>query len=138
MNQLAYYIDTNILIYFLVGDKKFGALAKKVLEGAINGDWKIVSSAYIFAETFATLRAFGFSNELISEHLKNMLNFGIELKPLTEELILGVPSEMQKGVKFGDAIHLLTMHLYDLSKIITEDKHFENLNVKRLSLSAFS
>lgn len=55
------YVDTNILINYALGKEKVGkyedfAIAKKVFEDAINGNYKIVISNFLLTETLHALR----------------------------------------------------------------------------------
>ena len=55
------YIDTNILINYSLGKEKVGkeehfAIAKKVFEDAINGNYKIAISNFLLSETLHALR----------------------------------------------------------------------------------
>jgi predicted nucleic acid-binding protein len=123
-----FYVDSNILVYHLVEDRRYGLQSKELLERSSSQHLPAYTSVYTMAEIYATLRAFGFPLHRIIASLEMVTEYGISMLPLSFEVMSKVPSLMrQETLGFGDAVHVLTMRAHGLSTIITEDRHFENV-----------
>ncbi len=130
------YLDTNILVYYLIGDRQFGVAARDYLLSIAKGDRSASTSVYTFAELYATFRNVGLSPRVILPRLEASLNMGINLADLTQIVMLGVPAEMRRGRSFGDAIHHLTMREIGVDHIVSEDRDWDRVHgVHRISLS---
>ncbi len=130
------YLDTNILVYYLIGDRHFGVAARDYLLSIAKGERSASTSVYTFAELYATFRKVGLSSKVILPKLEASLNMGISLADLTQIMMLSVPAEMKLGRSFGDAIHHLTMRKIGVDRIVSEDRDWDRVQgIHRISLS---
>jgi len=129
------YVDTNVIIYHLIGDSIYGENARSYLEKVAEGERHAVSSVYLFAEVYATLRMFKKTQKEIYRHLDDLSKIGIEFLDLNFYILRSALEEFKAGLKFGDAIHLKTMEEYDVNDIVSEDKDFDPIEgINRISL----
>ncbi len=133
------YLDTNILVYYLTGDRQFGVAARDYLLSIAKGERNASTSVYTFAELYATFRKVGLSPEVILPKLEASMNMGVNLTDLTQIMMLSVPAEMRQGRSFGDAIHHLTMKEIGVDHIVSEDRDWDKVQgIHRISLSDIS
>jgi len=131
------YVDSNIIIFHLISDRKFGRLAKSFLKKVGKGEIRAFSSIYTLVEIYATLKhAFRIGEKRIGEVLEAVTLFGIEFLELDLGVIRDAIEIMKRNeMKFGDAIHIATMKRNGISVILSHDKDFDKVKgVKRVTL----
>jgi len=124
-NEDIHFVDTNIVIHNLTADPRLGERAKQYLVKISKGEQKAYSSVHLLTEVYAFLKGIGITDQVIAKRLTQVLAYGIKLLPLTGEIILDVPDYMEKGWKYGDTIHYLTMKQNKITKIVTDDKFYD-------------
>jgi predicted nucleic acid-binding protein len=122
------YVDSNILIHNLIFDSEMGEKAKNYLIEIADGKINVYSSIHLITEVYAFLKGVGESEQKIGKILQATLQFGVKLLPLSAEIVFDVPKYMQKGWKYGDCIHYLTMKMNKIKRIVSDDKFFDKLD----------
>ena len=106
------YIDTNILVSYAMGpDDRDYLKAKKVFDGAIQGNYVIVASNFMLTEALNTLR------NVITEDKYQSLNHGItqgELIKKADSVTFMTEIERESMESFKEVVDLMT----------TDSKHF--------------
>ncbi|MFQ6137010.1 MAG: type II toxin-antitoxin system VapC family toxin [Candidatus Hydrothermarchaeales archaeon] len=129
------YVDANIIIHNLIGDRRVGKAAKEYLKSITRGEIDACTSVHTIAEVYAFLKGTGKSEREIGKILSKVLSYGIRLLPLKPSIVVSIPEGMEKGWKYGDTIHYLTMKEEGISKIVSDDKFFDKLDVLRIDVT---
>lgn len=130
------YIDANIIVHNLIGDKRLGGAAKEYLKGISRGEVDACASVHVVTEVYAFLKGAGKSEREIGRILSDVLSYGINMLPLKPSVIVKVPECLVKGWKYGDTIHYLTMKDEGIEEIVSDDRFFDKLaGIKRIDLS---
>jgi len=130
------YVDSNIIIHHLVKDGRVGPSAQKYLESVAKGDESACSSTYMIIEVYAFLKGMKYPEQKISSILDSVASYGIILLPLESEVILRSLPMMKSGWRLGDAIHYNTMLKNDVTEIVSDDRHFDDVEkIKRVDVS---
>jgi len=117
------YVDVNVLYYFLTANEKFGERAEDLLE-RYSGD--MITSALTVWQLYLLFR-----RQKTKLNITDILSdLGIEVAPLTVEIIRN--AERCKKLDFDDAIHYATMKAHGIRTILSNDKDFDKVDVKRL------
>lgn len=131
-----HYVDTNIVIHNLIADARLGERAKQYLIKTSKGEQKAYSSVHLLTEVYAFLKGIDVTEQVIAKRLIQVLAYGIKLLPLTAEIIMDVPEYMEKGWKYGDTIHYLTMKQNEITKIVTDDRFYDRQkDIARIDLT---
>jgi len=132
-------LDTEFIFGLSSSDSRHGDVVK-ILKRIKAGDIKnVVVSDIAILETYIVLRNRGKTDEakLIFQKLNEICKeYGIkEIKTLDKNLILRQLSiEKEYGTSFFDSLMAASAEMYDCS-IISNDKIYDKLNLKRISLS---
>ncbi|MDF1534146.1 MAG: type II toxin-antitoxin system VapC family toxin [Methanosarcinaceae archaeon] len=129
------YIDTNIFINNLIGDARLGDAAEKYLESVANGREIASTSVHTMVEIYAFLKSKRLSEQKIADILSEVEQHGVILLPFEPDFLVDALPMVENGWKIGDAIHLNTMKKNKIIKIVTDDRHFENVaGITRIDL----
>lgn len=132
---MVYYIDTNVFLYLFEANEEFGPAAKKIFEHIENGDEKAVTSAltpiqidWVLSE-IATETEYDFNN--IFSKIRALKH--LTIVPLTEEIIASAENAKKKypTLDTEDAVHYATAEKYGCDIICSNDRDFDNTNIKR-------
>jgi len=130
------YVDSNIIIHHLVKDGCVGPSAQKYLESVAKGDESACSSTYMVIEVYAFLKGMKYSEQKISSILDSVASYGIVLLPLESEIVLKSLPMMKGRWRLGDAIHYNTMLENDITEIVSDDRHFDDVEkISRVDVS---
>ena len=121
------YVDANIFIANLIGDKRLGEAAKKYLESVATGKEAGSTSVHTMIEIYAFLKGKKLSEQKIAGILKDINQHGVALLPFEPDIFLEARPMVNRGWKLGNAIHYVTMGKYDIREIVTDDGHFDNV-----------
>ncbi len=126
------YVDSNIFIRNLIGDKRLGKAAEKYLEAAASGKESAATSVHTMIEIYAFLKGKKLTEHKISEILTSINQHGVTMLPFEPEIMKEALSMVKKNWKLGDAIHYVTMKKNGIEEIVTDDSHFDNVEgIKR-------
>ncbi|MDP2767753.1 MAG: type II toxin-antitoxin system VapC family toxin [Candidatus Methanoperedens sp.] len=129
------YVDSNIFISNLIGDKRLGKAAEKYLEDAASGKESAATSVHTMIEIYAFLKGKKLSEQGISEILGDVNQHGVTLLSFEPEFLKEALSIVKKNWKLGDAIHYVTMKKHGIKEIVTDDSHFDNVEgIKRIDI----
>ena len=139
MKESSYFIDTNIFLRAFVHDlPKQSAECLKCLSKMSSGGFRMVSSSLVLAEFAWTLKSYyQLNKEQIVEALQAVQGIR-NLKFIDQQnVLLGNELYSMHPVKYIDALIASVPTLQDGSMaIISYDKDFDRLRVKRLEPSA--
>ena len=135
------YLDTNVIIYAITHDEKYGKACAGILHAIENKELAAGASALVLLETAHTLRklnaAFAVShgNEpLIDLHasMEALLSLPITWydmsAPILERAVRAYPR-----VRTADAVHAVTAEVEGIRHILSPDADFDNIpNLERL------
>ena len=129
------YVDSNIFIHNLIGDRWMGNVCEKFLQDVATGKEIAATSVHTMVEIYAFLKSKRLSEQEISDIIRQINEHGVILLPFEPEFLLEALPMVKKGWKMGDAIHLNAMVKNRISNIVTDDKHFDNLqDITRIDL----
>ena len=129
------YVDTNIFISNIIGDNRLGKAAQKYLEDAASGKETTATSVHTMIEIYAFLKGKKLSEQKISEILIAVGQHGVTLLPFEPEFLKEALSMVKKNWKLGDAIHYVTMKKNGIEEIVSDDRHFDNVEgIKRIDI----
>lgn len=129
------YVDTNIFISNIIGDNRLGKAAQKYLEDAASGKESTATSVHTMIEIYAFLKGKKLSEQKISEILKAVDQHGVTLLPFEPEFLKEALVMVKKNWKLGDAIHYVTIKKNGIEEIVTDDRHFDNVEgIKRIDI----
>ena len=130
------YVDVNVFVYWLGGDKQFGKRAHMWVKRMEERDGFVTSSLtlYELLTIFAgiakkSLRDPGFTIAI----LRAIMGLrGLEVIGLDSEDYIKALTYMETyKLDFEDALHLAAAIKAEAQEIITNDSHFEGLPIKR-------
>ena len=131
-----YYIDSNIFIFSVIDTQVLGNKCREILKKAHQGQIKGISSCLVLDEILWNLKKLNIKNYL--DICKNFLDLNIkfiEVTKITLHKSLDIISKY--NLKPRDSIHIATMNLLGLQKIISEDSDFDKvLDIKRVNILA--
>jgi len=117
------YIDVNVIYYFLTASEEFGERAEELLE-KYSGD--LITSALTVWQLYILFR-----RQKAKFSIGDILSdLGIEVVPLTAEILRN--AEKCKKLDFDDAIHYVTMKAHGITTILSNDRDFDKVDVKRI------
>ena len=117
------YVDVNVLYYFLTANEEFGERARDLLE-RYSGD--MITSALTVWQLYILFRRQKTKFSIIGI----LSDLGIEIVPLTFDILR--EAERCKKLDFDDAIHYATMKAHGIRTILSNDKDFDKVDVKRI------
>ena len=128
------YLDSNVLIFAALDNGQFGSDANKLLRMVREGQIKASISPMVLNEV---MRA---SQKALGREQADRIVTGIMLIPFSWlDIGYGCIHYARRHFKNGldptDAFHAAIMNEYNLSLIVTEDSHFDNVEgIKRISI----
>ncbi|NJD78336.1 MAG: type II toxin-antitoxin system VapC family toxin [Candidatus Methanoperedens sp.] len=130
------YIDANIFIANLIGNSRLGEAAKKYLEAVATGKEAASTSVHTMIEIYAFLKGKKLSEQKISGILKDVNLHGVALLPFEPDILIEALPMVNKDWKLGGAIHYVTMVKNEIKEIVTDDRHFDNVDgIDRIDLA---
>ena len=133
------YLDTNVIIYAIENHPEFGNACKKILEEIESGKLKVCSSMLVLIETLNVLTKL---NKILKKEGKEELDIkknidAILSLPITwfdiNFLIIKKAAEYTYNISGVDYIHIVTMELNSIKKIISLDKELDRVDfIKRI------
>ena len=121
------YVDSNIFINNLIGDNRIGDASESYLENVANGREIAATSVHTMVEIYAFLKSKRLSEQKISDILSDINQHGVILLPFEPGFLIDALPMVKKGWKIGDAVHLNTMRKNKIDEIVTDDRHFDNV-----------
>ena len=129
------YVDSNIFINNLIGDNRLGDAAQAYLENVATGKEVASTSVHTMIEIYAFLKSKRLSEQKIASVLNEIVQHGVILLPFEPEFLVDALPMVKSGWKTGDAIHLNTMRKNEIFEIVTDDRHFDNVEgITRIDL----
>ncbi|WP_258084788.1 type II toxin-antitoxin system VapC family toxin [Thermococcus thermotolerans] len=117
------YVDVNVLYYFLTANGEFGERAKELLE---RYSGRLITSALTVWQLHILFR-----RQKAKVDIADILpNLGIEVVPLTFDILR--EAERCEKLDFDDAIHYTTMKVHGVRTILSSDRDFDRMDVKRI------
>ncbi len=133
------YLDTNVIIYAIENHLKYGKRCKRILEDIESEKLKVCCSVLVLVETINVLIKV---NKVLREKKEKPLNINENIDailslPITwldlNFSIIKKASEYNYNVSGVDYIHIATMELNSVGKIISADKDFDEVEfIKRV------
>jgi len=135
---MKYYLDANVFLYATLDKGKLGITAANLITAVEKGKAKAAISALVVDEVIWVLlkerdRATAVRMGKAIFELANL-----EVIPLTEEIMFNSLSLMEKtNLSPRDSAHVATMKSKNISRIISQDKHFDSIeNIERIDLKS--
>ena len=117
------YVDVNVIYYFLTANEEFGEHAERLLE-RYSGN--MITSALTVWQLHILFR-----RQKAKFNILDILSeLGIRIVPLTEDILKN--AERCKKLDFDDAIHYATMKAHGITTILSNDRDFDKVDVKRI------
>ena len=133
------YLDTNVIIYAIENDSKYGKECKKILLDVERGKLKVCASMLILVEFINVLTKI---NKILKNERKEELNIKKNVEALLsipiiwfdlDFLIIKKASEYDYNISGVDYIHLATIEVNGIKEIITADEEFNKVSfIKRI------
>ncbi len=133
------YLDTNVIIYAIENHPKYGKICKRILEDIESEKLKVCCSVLVLVETMNVLIKV---NKILRKKREKPLNIkenidAILSLPITwldlNFSIIKKASEYNYNVSGADYIHIATMELNSVGKIISTDEDFGEVEfIKRV------
>lgn len=129
------YLDTNIIIYAIENHPRYGKVCTKILLDIQNEKLKCCSSMLLFIETINVLIKI---NKVLKERDEKQLDIrenidAILSLPITwfdiNFPIIRHASEYDYNVSGVDYIHIATMEVNGIRKIISADNEFDRVDI---------
>ncbi len=133
------YLDTNIIIYAIANDAKYGTACKRILLDLENGRLKACASVLVLVETINVLTRINRMPNLsgkaelnIRKNIDAILSLPIVWFDLNFPIIKRA-AEYEYKVSGVDYIHIASMELNSVREIITGDRELDKVDsIKRL------
>jgi len=117
------YVDVNVIYYFLTANKEFGERSRELVE-RYSGN--MITSALTVWQLYILFR-----RDKRKLSLTQILSdIGVKVVPLTEDILKS--AENCKKLDFDDAIHYATMKAHGVETILSNDRDFDRVDVKRI------
>jgi len=117
------YVDVNVLYYFFTANEEFGERAENLIE---KYSGMMITSALTVWQLYILFR-----RQKRKLSLTDILSeLGIEIVPLTIEILRS--AEQCNKLDFDDALHYSTMRAYGVTTILSNDRDFDKVEVKRV------
>ncbi|MBI2172833.1 MAG: type II toxin-antitoxin system VapC family toxin [Candidatus Aenigmarchaeota archaeon] len=128
------YLDTNVIIYAIENNEKYGKHCKQVLLEVESGKLKAYSSVIVLVECINVLKKLnrilakeGKKELVIRDNVDAILSLPIVWLDLNF-LVIKRASEYDFDVSGIDCIHIASMEMNSLSKIISADEDFDKVD----------
>jgi len=129
------YLDTNIIIYAIENDSKYGNVCKKILLDIESEKLKVCSSILILVETINVLTKI---NKISKKKLdiKKNIDAILSLPIIWIDLnffIIKKAAEYDYNISGVDYIHIASMELNSVIRILSADKELNKIDfIKRI------
>ena len=127
------YLDTNVIVYAIENHPKYGNACRKVLLDVESNKLEVSSSIFILVELIGVLNKVNkiLSNEKkatikIEENINAVLSYPITWHDLNFTVIRKA-SEYKYKIRAADYIHIATIELNGINKIISADSDFDEV-----------
>jgi predicted nucleic acid-binding protein len=133
------YVDVNVFVYWLGGNPVYGEKAHqwvKKIEGASKGEYATSTLTLYEAVTIITGLIGGSSKDAslannVVEPISNLK--GLNLVPLTsDDMLRSVELMNEYGLDYEDSLHLAAALSIGSKEIVSNDKDFDKVGIKRL------
>lgn len=127
------YLDTNIIIYAIENDNKYGQKCKEILEAIQNQKLEVCCSILILVEVLNVLCKI---NKVLEKEDKKLLNIENNINAILslpilwydlDFLIIKHSSKYNFKVSGVDYIHIATIDLNCVSEIISADQELDKI-----------
>ena len=127
------YLDTNIIIYAIGKHSEYGKACEKILLDIESGKLKASSSILVLVEVINVLKKI---NKILKKEKKAQLDIKRNIDAILSLpiiwlelnfLIIKIASEYDYDVSGVDYIHLSSMELNSIAKIVSADKEFDKI-----------
>lgn len=126
------YLDTNVLLYAIFKDEKYGRVCARILEAIESKRLKVGSSSLVLVEVMGALRKWNGTQRRgrkptidVTKNIEAILSLPIVWFDLTVYVV-----ERANGydypIQTADCIHLATADLQGMSGILTADQGFDS------------
>lgn len=123
-------LDTNVIIYHFLNDKKFGKISSKIISRIENGENVLIPLA-VLKETMFILLAHGWLLDKVIDIISSFDKPNIEIVEDNYEMFLqGLQGAVKHKFRPTDGIIASVMIKNDIKEIYTNDKHFEKAGMK--------
>ena len=127
------YLDTNVIVYAIENHPKYGNSCKKLLLEIESGKLKVSSSIFVLVELIGALNKINklLLNEKkaavsIEENINAVLSYPIVWHDLNF-ITIRKASEYEYNIRTADYMHIATMQLNGIEKIISADADFDKV-----------
>ena len=132
---MRYFIDANIILRFLLKDhEEYSKKAKVILEEIKHGKaLGLVNSLVIHEVLYVSINVYGQARKIVSSKLIALLELeSLEVLDLSKEDLVDALNLFSKNkIDFPDLVYARICQNNNLS-IISFDRHFDKLGIKRL------
>ena len=132
------YLDTNIIIYAIENHPKYGVACKKILSDIESGKLKVSCSMLVLVEIINVLTKINkiLKNEGKEIDIKKNVEAILSLPIIWFDLnffVIKKASEYDYAISGVDYIHVASMEINSITKIISADEEFDKIElVKRV------
>ena len=128
------YLDTNVIIYAIENDPKYGKECKKILLDVEKGKIKVCASMLVLVEFLNVLTKI---NKILKRENKEEINIKKNVEallslPITwfdlNFLVIKKASEYEYNISGVDYIHLASIEINNIKEIITADEEFNKIS----------
>ena len=133
------YLDTNIIIYAIENHPLYGNSCRKILLDIETGRLKASASMFLLVETISALIKI---NKILKKENKKQLEVNENITAILSYpliwLDLNFPvikraAEYEHKISAADYVHIATMELNSIKKIISADREFDEVDfIKRV------
>ena len=127
------FVDTNVFIYALTANPRFGKIAKNILARIEEGE-TAVTSTLVLCEVAWVLEAMGKQGN-IKPALENIMSYQtLDVIDFSEDdLLMGANNMAAEQIDFNDGVNLALMMRQGISEVYSNDqKHLGKLDFLKL------
>jgi|SRR3989344_2242020 len=118
------FIDSSVIVLAFTPNSNSEKCQKIIQDGGvING--------LVVMESFEVIKRILKSHELAFKSIRSLMGSGLEIVEISNDLIFD-SIKNKKKLKIFDLIHYQTALNKECSQIISYDRHFDNLDVRRV------
>ena len=120
------YIDSNIFLYSIIMDPRYGKPCAKIIEDIYAKRVKALISSIVLLEVANALRKYRVPN--LSERVKGILSLPLRVAEVSIDDVLRA-IELSERLKLSpyDALHVAVMDREGVNRIVTVDKDFDKV-----------
>lgn len=123
------YVDTNIWIYAMTANPKYGKKCMQILEKLERGELKAAISVLVLSEVADVLyRRFGLRDPV--KHVSAILSYPLELIDLTPDIALRAAEYSRDyGILPYDGIHVASAASSLVTEVLSADKELDRVDI---------